>query len=103
MKWSWTGPISAQLAIGEAYYESEPRPGLVDGAHLVVDEPCGEADLAHRVLVQIGRQRTQRRRELVWCGDEPEPRARRDAQLLRQRRPGISGHALLLPRHELRP
>src|SRR6266542_2226270 len=55
MKWSWTGPISAQLAIGEAYYESEPRPGLVDGAHLVVDEPCGEADLAHRVLVQIGR------------------------------------------------
>src|ERR1700737_3825440 len=41
-------------AVCETTYEAQPRPSVVDRAHLVVDESRVEADLLHGVEVQVG-------------------------------------------------
>src|SRR5262249_45348382 len=42
------------LAVSKPNHEAQARPGLVDRADLVVDEPGREADLAHDAFIQIG-------------------------------------------------
>ncbi len=43
-----------RLPVGEAVHESQPRPGLVDRADLVVDEAGGESQLAHDAVGEVG-------------------------------------------------
>ena len=48
-------PAVGCRAVGEAVDESQARPRVVDRAHLVVDEPVREPDLAHDALAEVGR------------------------------------------------
>src|SRR5206468_4098429 len=49
-----TSPSRGLSAVLSAPDESQARPDVVDGAHFVVDEAVGEADVAEAVLVEVG-------------------------------------------------
>src|SRR6266403_6190170 len=49
-----TQAVLARSAILHAHDEAQAGPDIVDRAHLVVDEPLPETDLAHDVLVEVG-------------------------------------------------
>src|SRR6266403_6345636 len=49
-----TQAVLARSAILQADDEAQAGPDVVDRAHLVVDEPLPETDLAHDVLVEVG-------------------------------------------------
>src|SRR5882724_2141897 len=49
-----TQAVLARSAILHAHDEAQAGPDIVDRAHLVVDEPLPETDLADDVLVEVG-------------------------------------------------
>src|SRR5450631_1544600 len=62
-------------AVGETDHEPQSGPGVVDGAHLVIDEASGESTCADLVFVQVGGEAAR----LLGPGD-PETAGRIEAR-----------------------
>ena len=57
-----------RLPVAQPDDEAQAGPGRVDRAHLVVDQPGGQTEVAHDVLVEVGGSR--------WTASARRPRAR---------------------------